>query len=97
MFTVITRIFEKGPLTAELKPGHLYIGIYLRSGSEKDGDNKRFHVLLATVNPEDPHMIKKYHAINPIDPNTKEEVWKYQIKDQIIPSAGLVALVQICE
>ena len=84
VFKAITRLFEKSPLTAELRPGHLYIGIYLRSNSKKRPDDKKFHVLLATVNPENPLMVKKYHARNyPVDGDSVSEQWTYEIEDQL--------------
>ena len=84
-------------LSAELIPGCLYIGIYFRDLLLPLKPHEMFHVLLATVEPENPRVIRKYHAVNPINPETEKREWKYENTEQTIPSGSLVALVQVCE
>lgn len=60
-------------LSAELKRGYLYIGLYWRLSGDHQAPEKMFHVLLATVDPSDLRIVRKYHAVNPIDPVTKQQ------------------------
>jgi len=96
---VISRLFKTDKeipdgLSDRVQLGHLYVALYYRGS--KYLPNAPFHWMLVNLNTTDPLTIRKHHAMNVIDSETKKEKWKYDKGVDVIPNHRLVALVRIC-